>query len=126
MGRTAQIAVLGDLITTRGILFVNRRSGSTSPSAEDVAKAAETRGVAVHVLSPDEDVAELARGADAAALGIAGGDGSLAPVAQVAIERDLPFVCVPSGTRNHFARDLGLDRRDPIAALAAFAGTERR
>jgi diacylglycerol kinase family enzyme len=34
---------------------------------------------------------------------------------------------VPYGTRNHFARDLGLDRNDPIAALDAFAdGAERR
>ena len=57
---------------------------------------------------------------------MAGGDGSLAPVAQVAIERDLPFVCVPFGTRNHFARDVGLDRNDPIAALDAFGGRERR
>jgi diacylglycerol kinase family enzyme len=58
-------------------------------------------------------------------LGVAGGDGSLAPVAEVAIERDVPFVCVPFGTRNHFARDLGLDREDPIAALDAFGGSER-
>ena len=57
---------------------------------------------------------------------MAGGDGSLAAVAGVALERDLPFVCVPFGTRNHFARDLGLDRDDPLAALDAFAGEERR
>lgn len=57
---------------------------------------------------------------------MAGGDGSLAAVAQVAVELDLPFVCVPFGTRNHFARDLALDRDDPIAALAAFEGRERR
>ena len=58
---------------------------------------------------------------------MAGGDGSLAAVAEVAIERDLPFVCIPFGTRNHFARDLGLDRDDPIGALAAFDdGVERR
>ena len=57
---------------------------------------------------------------------MAGGDGSLALVAKAAFERDLPFVCVPFGTRNHFARDLGLDRDDPIAALAAFGGEERR
>jgi len=57
---------------------------------------------------------------------MAGGDGSLAQVAQVAIERELPFVCVPFGTRNHFARDIGLDRDDPIAALEAFGGREQR
>jgi diacylglycerol kinase family enzyme len=44
----------------------------------------------------------------------------------VALERDVPFVCVPFGTRNHFARDLGLDRHDPIAALEAYTGSERR
>jgi diacylglycerol kinase family enzyme len=42
------------------------------------------------------------------------------------MERDLPFVAVPFGTRNHFARDLGLDRDDPLGALAAFGGEERR
>ncbi len=47
---------------------------------------------------------------------MAGGDGSLASVVAVAIERDLPFVCVPGGTRNHFARDAGLDRNDPSGA----------
>ncbi len=45
---------------------------------------------------------------------MAGGDGSLAPVADVALARDAAFVCIPFGTRNHFARDLGLDRDDPI------------
>jgi diacylglycerol kinase family enzyme len=57
---------------------------------------------------------------------MAGGDGSLAAVAAVALERDLPFVCIPFGTRNHFARDLGIDRDDPVGALAAFQGRERR
>jgi len=57
---------------------------------------------------------------------MAGGDGSLALVAQVALERDAAFVCVPFGTRNHFARDLGLDRDDPIGALRAFAADAER
>jgi len=47
-------------------------------------------------------------------------------VAGVALDRDLPFACVPFGTRNHFAGDLGLDVDDPLAALAAFGGEERR
>jgi diacylglycerol kinase family enzyme len=35
-------------------------------------------------------------------------------------------VCVPAGTRNHFARDLGVDAHDPIGALAGFTdGVER-
>jgi diacylglycerol kinase family enzyme len=109
-----------------GFLIVNPRSGSDRPTAEELADAARARGVDVHLFREGEDLEALAREASADALGMAGGDGSLAPVASVAIERDLPFVCVPFGTRNHFARDLGLDRDDPLAALEAFGGRERR
>ena len=109
-----------------GFLIVNARAGSVRPSVEELVGAARARGIEAHAFQPDEDPAELARRAEADALGVAGGDGSLAAVASVAIERDLPFVCVPFGTRNHFARDLGLDRDDPIAALDAFGGVERR
>jgi diacylglycerol kinase family enzyme len=93
---------------------------------EELAREARARGIEVYVLAEGEDAATLARGARAEALGMAGGDGSLAAVAAVAVERGSPFVCVPFGTRNHFARDLGLDRNDPIAALDAFSGRERR
>jgi diacylglycerol kinase family enzyme len=51
---------------------------------------------------------------------MAGGDGSQAAVASVAARRDVPFVCVPAGTRNHFALDLGLDRGDVAGALEAY------
>jgi diacylglycerol kinase family enzyme len=61
----------------------------------------------------------LAAGADA--LGVAGGDGSLGLVAAAAFANQLPLVCIPAGTRNHFARDLGLDPGDPAAALDAFS-----
>jgi diacylglycerol kinase family enzyme len=48
-------------------------------------------------------------------------------VAATASRHDLPYVCVPSGTKNHFALDVGVDRADVIGALDAFAhGTERR
>jgi len=108
------------------LLIVNPRSGTASPTAEELARTARERGVEVRVLSEDDDLLEVARGSEAPILGMAGGDGSLAAVAGVALERDVPFVCIPFGTRNHFARDLGLDRDDPLAALDAFAGEERR
>ncbi|HEY8630733.1 MAG TPA: diacylglycerol kinase family protein [Gaiellaceae bacterium] len=108
-------------------LLINPRSGKGSPTADELAAEARAVGVQTHVLQEGEDPAELARASTAEVLGIAGGDGSLASVAAVALERDSPFVCIPFGTRNHFARDLGLDRDDPIGALRAFAtGTERR
>jgi diacylglycerol kinase family enzyme len=60
-------------------------------------------------------------------IGMAGGDGSQALVADVAHTHDVAFVCVPAGTRNHFALDLGLDREDVVAALDAFSeAVERR
>jgi diacylglycerol kinase family enzyme len=110
-----------------GFLLVNPRSGDDSPDADELRAEAERRGVRVHELGEGDDLVDLARAADAAVLGMAGGDGSLGAVAGVAIERGLPFVCVPFGTRNHFARDAGLDRDDPVAALDAFVdGEERR
>jgi diacylglycerol kinase family enzyme len=108
-----------------GFLIVNPNSGN-GDSTPELVREAEARGIRVHVLEEDDDVPELARQAGADALGVAGGDGSLAPVAKVAMERDLPFACIPFGTRNHFARDIGLDRDDPIGALDAFVHGEER
>jgi diacylglycerol kinase family enzyme len=110
-------------------LLVNPRSGNGKAARVGLVEAARARGVRVHVLAEGDDPGALARravaeGADA--VGVAGGDGSLGLVAAVAVAADVPFVCVPSGTRNHFAGDLGLDRADPLAALGAFAGPERR
>ena len=105
---------------------MNPRSGDDRPSAEDLRDEAERHGIEVRLLAEDDDAVELARKADADALGMAGGDGSLAPVAAVAIERELPFVVVPFGTRNHFARDVGLDRDDPVRALDAFLKARER
>src|SRR6185295_16148449 len=101
-----------------GFLIVNPRSGDESDTDELLA-AAEQRGVRVHVLRDGDDVAEVARAAPEGPVGIAGGDGSLAAVAEACLERDSPFVCVPFGTRNHFARDIGLARDDPVGALDA-------
>jgi diacylglycerol kinase family enzyme len=108
-----------------GFLIVNPHSGNGN-ATDELLQAAQSRGIRVHVLEEGDDVPELARAADADALGIAGGDGSLAPVAEVALGRGLPFVCIPFGTRNHFARDIGLDRDDPVGALDAFVDRQER
>jgi diacylglycerol kinase family enzyme len=120
MGRAAHLE------DTRGLLIVNPRSGNGTPDADELRSEAEGRGISVHVLAQGDDAQAVARNAEGP-IGMAGGDGSLGQVAEVALERDVPFVCVPFGTRNHFARDLGLDRDDPIAALSAFeSGSESR
>jgi diacylglycerol kinase family enzyme len=114
-------------VRTQAFLVVNPRSGDESPSAEELAEAAGARGVEAHLLEDGEDPGEVARRAGAEILGMAGGDGSLGAVAAAALETGAGFVCVPFGTKNHFARDLGLDRDDPLAALEAFTdGRERR
>ncbi len=108
-----------------GFLIVNPRSGDGG--VDELLDGAQARGIETHVLRDGDDLSAIARDATADVLGMAGGDGSLAAVADVAIARDLPFVCIPFGTRNHFARDIGLDGDEPVAALDAFVdGTERR
>jgi diacylglycerol kinase family enzyme len=109
-----------------GILLINPRAGRARPSTHDLRAEAERLGIEARVVGEDEDAAELARASSADVLGSAGGDGSVARVAAVAADRRLPFVCIPFGTRNHFARDIGLDRSDPLGALGAFSGEERR
>ena len=86
----------------RGFLIINPSSGDGG--ADELLAAARERGIETHLLHDGDDLQEVARSADADALGMAGGDGSLAGVAEVALERELAFVCVPFGTRNHFAR----------------------
>jgi hypothetical protein len=114
----------------RPVLVLNPRSGSAQAVREQLMEAAGRYGIQLDEATTPAGLVALARqavadGADV--LGVAGGDGSLAAVAAVAIEAELPFVCVPAGTRNHFAGDLGLDRADPAAAIEAFvAGPERR
>jgi diacylglycerol kinase family enzyme len=113
----------------RPALFVNPNSGDGAATRAGLVDAARERGIATTVLTPDASLEHLVRDAaenGADALGMAGGDGSLGVVAAAALEHGLPFVCVPSGTRNHFARDLGISPHDQIAALDAFTdGVER-
>ena len=113
----------------RPVLIVNPRSGDGAAERAGLSDAARQRGIRVVELGPDDDLPELARAAvreGCDCLGMAGGDGSLALIASIAIEHRLPFVCVPAGTRNHFALDLGLDRNDPLAALDSFGDAVQR
>lgn len=111
-------------------LIINLRSGGGKAERFDLAGRARELGVEPIVLRPGDDLLELAESAiarGAEVIGMAGGDGSQALVATVAARRDVAHVCIPAGTRNHFALDLGLDRNDVVGALDAFVdGTERR
>ncbi|MEU1267922.1 diacylglycerol kinase family protein [Streptomyces sp. NPDC005799] len=114
------------------VLIMNPRSGDGKVERFRLREKAESLGARVVLLEgPGEtDVAGLARkavdeGADL--LGVAGGDGTQALVADVAASFGIPFLVIPAGTRNHFALDLGLDLDDPSAALDALRdGVELR
>jgi diacylglycerol kinase family enzyme len=112
------------------VLIMNLKSGGGKAERFRLAEECRSRGIETVVLGPGDDLLQLAedavaRGADV--IGMAGGDGSQALVAAVSARSGVPYVCVPAGTRNHFALDLGLDRDDVVGALDAFAaGTERR
>jgi diacylglycerol kinase family enzyme len=113
----------------RPVLFFNPRSGGGKAERFSLAEEARARGIEPIELKPGDDLETLVRGAverGADALAMAGGDGSQAVVAAVAAERGLPYACIPAGTRNHFALDLGVDRDDVVGALDAFVdGGER-
>jgi len=114
----------------RAVLICNPWSGGGKVKTFGLAELAESLGVEVVMLDHGLDLEQLARDAvarGADCLAMAGGDGSQALVASIAIEHDLPFVCISAGTRNHFALDLGIDREDPRKSLDAFRdGIERR
>ena len=112
------------------VLIVNPRSGSAAAHGDEIVDGCRARGIEVVHLGPGDDLLQLAedaieRGADV--IGMAGGDGSQAVVAFAAMRHDVAHVVVPAGTRNHFALDLGLDRKDVVGALDAYVdGIERR
>jgi undecaprenyl-diphosphatase len=106
------------------VVAVNPRSGREDyDPAADIAELLPKAEVLE--LSEDAGVSELlgeaARSGRARALGVAGGDGSVAAAAAVALEFGLPLAVVPAGTLNHFARDLGV-ATPPEAAAAVVQG----
>ena len=116
---------------SRPVLFVNPRSGDGKAARAEVAERARAKGIEAVILTPGQDLAALAREAVAAgadALGMAGGDGSLAVMA-AARPRTGFRSCAsrPGRVTLRARRGRGVDRRDVIGALDAFTGgMERR
>ena len=112
------------------VLFFNPASGDGKALKFHLEEEAHARGIEPIELQRGDDLATLverAVDAGADALAMAGGDGSQAIVAEVAAAHDLPYACIPAGTRNHFALDLGVDREDVVGGLDALVdGGERR
>jgi diacylglycerol kinase family enzyme len=112
------------------VLLYNPLSGGGKATRFNLAEEARRRGIEPIEVDWERGLRALvedavAAGADAVAM--AGGDGSQAIVAELAAQMGLPYACVPAGTRNHFALDLGVDRDDVVGGLDALVdGRERR
>lgn len=94
--------------TSRGVIFVNPASG---PEDDTAARLDE------HF--PDVEVAEVEGGrltdavrsaiaAGAGFVGMAGGDGSIRCAAALLADTDVVLLPIPAGTKNHFAKAVGL------------------
>lgn len=107
------------------VIMVNPVSGDgTYDPTDDVTEALPA--ATVIRTEKGRDAAELleealaARSEKASALGVAGGDGTVASVAAVAVHHNLPLAVIPAGTLNHFARDVGVyDLREVVDATGA-------
>lgn len=94
----------------RGLLVVvNPQSGSSDTIAADLAELLPQ--ARIELLDPDTDLEEhleqLVTTVRPRALGVCGGDGTVATVAAFAHRHDLPLAVFPGGTLNHFALDVG-------------------
>jgi hypothetical protein len=89
------------------VMFYNPLSGGGKAERFHLADAARRRGIEPIELQRGVDLEQLVRAAvrdGAGALAMAGGDGSQAIVAKVAAELDLPYACIPAGTRSRALR----------------------
>ena len=105
---------------------VGRRQGDASTSSDE----ARARGIEPIQLTPGDDLGQLvATPSPAAPMAWPwpAATGRRRSSRAIAAEHGLPYACIPAGTRNHFALDLGVDRDDVVGALDAFVdGGERR
>ena len=112
------------MAVTTGLVLVNPRSGQLLDPIDEVRK--HFCGHEIVVCEGDElgDLARAAIDRSPDFIAVAGGDGSIRSVASLLAGTGIPLIPVPTGTRNHFARELGIG--SVAAAAAAAHGTRRR
>jgi hypothetical protein len=97
--------VLVETHPDKPVLIVNPTSGGGAASRYDLVGQCRARGIEPVMFERGDDLSALGAAAvegGADVIGMAAGDGSQAARAAVAAEHDVPYVCVPAGTRNHF------------------------
>jgi diacylglycerol kinase (ATP) len=120
VGRTAGTENASVGAALRVALVANAGSGTCDP--DQCAEWLRSFGAEVEPFAIDE--LERAVAARADRLVVAGGDGSIAPVAAAAGRAALPLALLPVGTANDFARRLGLPLELSAAARLAVCGTQ--
>ncbi len=106
----------------RVALLVNPESGAGE--AVEVGRLLADHGAEVATFGLDE--CDTAANSGANRIVVAGGDGSVACVAEVAARTGIPLTVIPVGTANDFARALDLPTEPERAVALAVAGTRTR
>jgi diacylglycerol kinase family enzyme len=101
------------------------RAGAELRQQVTAAFAAVGQPIALELVDGDELADALARHAEAPRIAVGGGDGTLATGAEAASRNGSELAVLPLGTRNHFARQLGIPLDLPGAAKMAARGTAR-
>ena len=114
----------GELTRATGTvaLVVNERSGGSNPAL--LVKRLHAFGAEVMRFDLDEVEGAVASGAER--IVVAGGDGSIAPVAAAAGAAGVPLAVVPAGTANDFACRMGLPDGLTAACRLAVRGQKLR
>jgi diacylglycerol kinase family enzyme/membrane-associated phospholipid phosphatase len=106
-----------------GLTIVLNKAAGTSAGAE-TSLSRSLPQARIEIWDPtEEDLADLL-GSDTRAIGVAGGDGTVAAAAQLAHREHLPLAVFPYGTLNHFAGAMGIVDEQQMAE-AVMAGTAR-
>jgi diacylglycerol kinase family enzyme len=108
------------------LVLMNAGAGTVLRGREDLPDRVRSElreaGVAAEVVCTpgttlrDQALSAVGRGFDTVVA--AGGDGTIGTVASALVGTDMPLGVLPLGTRNHFARDLGLPSELPAAVRA--------
>ncbi len=109
-----------------GVVLVNPHSGPEETSTTDI--AAGFPGSRVEEFDGKEvrkQVEEAVATGSPEFLAIAGGDGTIRCAAGVVAGTGLPLLAIPAGTRNHFAKELGIPTLEAAAAAAAGGHTDQ-
>jgi diacylglycerol kinase family enzyme len=108
-----------------GVVLVNPRSGPDETSVADVRAHFDGHRVELVTGGGVEHATRKAVEEGADFVAVAGGDGTIRCAASVLAASGIPLVPVPAGTRNHFARHVGIETLE-LAQQAADSGHRRR